>query len=589
MTTQDWLSHKQLMIIRGIGKTPSDTYSAESNPIIVNLMGGPITLAEWSPNIPVMKGGGVWSDSPIADGRQLLAAPVANVTEKLSINIADSSYLGVQKQLNSLNQMVQDCRDYWQTQEQIDPVYLMWAVSCDGNPALPQYALIYNIEVAPEYQPSITPSIRVSITIEREPAWRPIPPGANPKLWTYYVNSAHPQFNVNVASLLTLSDHLITQVINNKHEWSPTALGLQTTPITQNYIEIQASQVPGDAPALVELSIEPSSTSIKPINTYISRTTKPLVATGHDAITRAQALNLNAGDADDAIGSLTKTNVGTLLGVRSNNSAVNYYAGVRTVTGADGAMVLAAIWGTSGPGVPILQLDRELYRGTFAVFIRAFNTSAAAPVLTDMKMQISFAGGNAVESINPVTLPSVYVPLLDTNIDYGLTYMGTITIPFANKSIVSGLGYGRQIQETTSNLRVYVDQQVLVATANRSFTLIDVILVPMDEGMAYVYTTPLDGSTLTSLILDNTGYLARGELQQVAYSFQRNAADAYVTSGGSAQEMRGQSIMLKPGVKQRIYFLNNYFVGTGNPRQGLVDSFTVRLNIVPRWLGIRDQ
>ena len=39
MVAGTWLDHKQLMIIKGIGKTPGDIYSAESDPVIVNLMG----------------------------------------------------------------------------------------------------------------------------------------------------------------------------------------------------------------------------------------------------------------------------------------------------------------------------------------------------------------------------------------------------------------------------------------------------------------------------------------------------------------------------------------------------------------------
>jgi len=586
MTQHDWLDHKQLQIIKGIGATPGDTYSAENPRQVVNLMSGIISLEDWSPNIPAIKGGGVWASSPIADGRTLLAAPVGNVTEKMSIRIVDTSYLGVQRQLNALNQMVSDCRDFWQSDYQIDPVYLMWYANCGAGP---QYAMIYNIELAPEYEQSPTPSVRINMTIEREPAWRGIPPGANPKIWTYEVNPSNPQFNVNTAALLTGSDHLITEVLNNKYEWSPAAVGLQTTYITKNYIDIPAALVPGDTDALVELSIDTSDALFigKPINTYIGRTSKPLTGTGHDGVPRAMALNLNAGDHQGS-GVLVKTAVGVVSGILSNNSAVTSYAGIRTVTGVDAAYVTAAVWGA--PIVSnIIQLDRELYRGTYAVFVRAYNTSAAAPVVSDMKMRLTFTEGTDIESVNPVVLPEVYVPLLDNNIDYGITYMGTITYPFSERSIVSAEGYGRQImQSTNNNMRVILEQQVLVATANRQFTLLDVMLIPMDEGMVHMITTPITGTSKAGIILDNTGHLARGNVRQVGFSFNRSSADAYITTGGSAVEVRGQPITLKPGTRQRLYFLQNYYISTAAPREGLRATYTVRMNIVPRWLGVRD-
>lgn len=132
MTVGTWLDHKQLMIIKGIGKTPGDIYSAENDPVIVNLMSGIITLDQngWSPEIAQVKSGGVWVDSPLSDGRELLAAAAGNVIEKMTVIIADSSYLSVMKALSGLNQMANDCRDYWQTEYQIDPVYLAWWAGC---------------------------------------------------------------------------------------------------------------------------------------------------------------------------------------------------------------------------------------------------------------------------------------------------------------------------------------------------------------------------------------------------------------------------------------------------------------------------
>jgi len=580
----DWLSHRGLKIFKGLGKTPGDTNSAENNPVVVNLMSGAISLDEWTPEVAQVKGNGIWADSPLSDGRRLIAASSGNVTEKMSILITSGTYAEVARALSGLNQIALDCRDYWQTSSQIEPVYLAWWANCGIGY---QYALLSNIELSPDYQQGIQPTMRVSVTLEREPYWRGIPPGANPKIWSYEVNASHPQFNVNGASLLSGTDHLITATVQNKHEWTPAATGLQLTAISKNYIDIPAALVPGDAPALVELSIEPSAAAIKPINSFVGVTSNPFIATGHDGITRAQALILNAGD-HQGTGLCVKTATTNEFGVLSNNSAVTYYNGVRTVTGVDPDWITAAMWGA--PVVAnILKLDRELYRGKYAVFVRAYNTSAAAPVITDMKMRMQFIEGSDTNPTNVYTLPEVNVPLLDTNLDFALTYMGVIDIPFEGKSITSALGYGRQIQDESNNIRVVLQQQVMVATANRTFTLIDLIMMPIDQGLAQIVTTPIDGVTVSSLILDNTGYMGRGSAEPLAFSFQRNFADAYLETGGTGQEVRGQSIELQPRTNQRLYFINNYFVSTAATRRGLMDSFTVRVNVCPRWASIRTE
>lgn len=582
-----WLNHKQLLLVKGIGKTAGDSLSAENDPVVISLMSGLITLdgQGWNPEVAQVKNGGIWADSPLNDGRELLAAAVGNVTEKITVLVTATAYLDVMRALSSLNQMANDCRDYWQTEYQIEPVYLTWEAGCGAGP---QYALLYNIEVSPDYLDAPSPAMRVSLSLEREPYWRGIPPGANPKMWSYYVNSAHPQFNKNGASLLSGSDHLIVATLQNKHEWTPAAAGLQLTSISKNYIDVAASQVPGDAPALVEIGIEPSSNEINIITSYIGHTTKPFTATGHDNVTRAQALILNAGDSNGA-GNIVKTVVTSETGVKSNNSAVNYYNGVRTVTGADADWTTAAQWGAPTAFTPILQLDREIYRGSFVAFARAFNTSAASPVVTDMRMRLQIGeGSNPSAMMNNIVLPEVQVPLLATNTDFDLTYLGMFSLPLAERSVVSGVGYGRQIQEASNNITITLQQRVDVATANRTFTLIDVVLMPIDEGLMSVIQNAGSTSTQMSLICDNTGYMTRGEGRQVVFSFLRNFADAYITTGGISTESRGQGITLKPNTAQRLYFINSFFVSSGATRRGLMDNFTVRMNIVPRWAGIRD-
>lgn len=581
-----WLDHKELMLVKGIGKTPGDTYSAENDPVVANLMAGAITLdpSGWTPEIASVKNGGVWADSPINDGRQLLAASVGNVTEKIVVNISDSSYLGTMKAFSALQQMALDCRDYWQSEYQVEPVYLRWWAGCGVGP---QYALLYNIEVSPEYLDAPSPTMRVTLSLEREPYWRGIPPGANPKIWAYYVNRSRPQYNVNGAGLMTGTDHLITQTIYNKHEWTPAAYARQITPLTQNYIDIPGTSIPGDAPALVTVAIDSTPSVVKPITVYIARSSKKYSGVGHDGVSRASALVLNAGDGNSN-GVVTKTSVASDLGVRSNNSSVNYYQGVRTVTGVDGSFVTACQWGAPLTANSV-QIDSEMFRGTFAIFCRAYNDSASSPALSDMRMNVlieEIRNGSSFV-FNSLTLPDVQVPLLPVNKDFELSYMGTVTLPFAGRSVVSGLGYGRELQQDTSNLRISLQQKVDVATANRTFKVIDLIFMPIDEGMANIIVNPVLGSEQNKVVLDNSGYLTRGEIKQTAFSYYTAFGSSSIASGGNNQECRGQDINLLPKVNQRLYILTNSFISSLASRT-LSYPTTVMLNIVPRWAGIRD-
>jgi len=594
MPQDGWLSHKELKIIKGLGIIPGDVNSAESSPVVVNLLSGGINLTSdgWSPEIAQVKNGGVWVESPLSDGRELLAAAAGNVIEKMTVIITDSSYLGMMKALSGLNQMAQDCRDYWQTETQIEPVYLAWWAGCGVGT---QYALLSNIEVSPDYQDGINPTIIASITLEREPYWRGIPPGANPKQWSYYVNPARPQFNVNGASFVSGTDHLIKSIVTNKFEWTPTAYGLQTTPLvvtgqsSQNYIDINASQVPGDAPALVEMGI---TTDVGvPADIYIGRTSKKLSGRGHDGVTRYNSLILNAGDGNNT-GVVTKTAAGAANGVISNGLGFpNYIYGVRTVTGIDAAFVTASQWG-SNSGANGVKLDRQLFRGTYAVFCRCTNQSAAAPVATDMQIRLfveEFEDNAANQSINSVTLPSVNPPISNPAFQYpGLAYMGVLSLPLGNRAVQSPLGYGIQLQEANSNLRISVQLKVDVATANRTFAITDLIFMPIDEGMAQVSLSLSTFSASGAMVIDNTGYYTRGEQKQSAVSYVTNA-----NSGGVSQEIRGQDITLAPKTNQRLYFIADVFHSTATPTALAYAStpsqlITVYLNIVPRWTAIRD-
>jgi hypothetical protein len=123
------LNHQELAIVKGVGKTPADTASAEQDPVVIDLLdvGSGISLdmdGGWEPNIPSLKSGGVWADSPISDGRTLLAGQNTNVTETIRLLVTSNNPMVYAAKFAALQRMSQDCRFFWSTQYQIEPVYL---------------------------------------------------------------------------------------------------------------------------------------------------------------------------------------------------------------------------------------------------------------------------------------------------------------------------------------------------------------------------------------------------------------------------------------------------------------------------------
>lgn len=567
--------HTILQLCRGILKAPGDNFSAENEMMIIDLQdpnGISLQTQGWSPQLPSLKGGGTWAESNIADGRTPLSAVISNVTETMRLSMSNVDLQQRFAMFKKLGQMRLSVQEFWTGQAQIDPVYIRWFASIGKGE---QYALIYNLDVAQDTDifDTNTPW-DITLTLEREPYWRGLWPGANPKEWTLGVVRGHargsPLFDTDNMSLVADSDHFIYKTNwAVRSEWKAASVGAQTETWSENYIEIDGTQIPGDAPALLQLTINPNVNGDMG-ECYIALSTKEFTKTNHAGILKAQGYTIAGGDAD-TVASWTKSSVASSAGLRSNNSDTLYYHIQRTLAAVTTSTLT---WGDTSS---ILKFSRDLLRGSFLVFARLGNTGAPG----DQTCHIEFVEKeNATNEYQATAvLPEITFVTSNTNRPQ---YMGRVTLPLSNRVDVSVKGYGRQIREGTDGnliVKLVLTQTVVTST---TFTLKDIFLLPVDEGLYHVVADTSAGSTnVARVVLDNTHYLTHGWPDTRAVVYKTNEL-----SSGVSAEVRGNDVQLIPGKTQRLYIQMSGLPSEGYPVFDI--TLTVRGNIIPRWTGIRD-
>lgn len=544
----DWLNHLALQLVKGIGKTPGDTNSAEIDPVIVNLMGGQITLQDFTPNIPAIKNSGVWSESPITDGRQLLAAPVQNVTEKISILIKGTGSTDTMGMLASLGQMATDCRNFWQSYVQINPVYLKWQVQCGAGP---QYALLYAIELAPTYLASDTPTIRVDITLEREPYWRPLLPGANPKQWT--VEGVRRQaYNTSVADPFT--NALVTGTLKNTLGFT----NRTSAPVRQNYVDIPASSIAGDAPALTMIEVD----STDSVNFYLGLSTKPFTMKDRSGGTLIQrCIDFNACDA--ALGTDATTAADT--GAPNQFGAGTLLRGsVSYATATDSRRFQ---WRGNNAGQP--AIGNTITRGRFAALLRCRQNGGA---LADIKMYLKYGFSSTTAPAQTTEVSPTLQAGAGNTTSWPITYMGILECPVFDRAQTDINGNGLYFDNLNKDFVIEIWSR---RTAGVGVLYVaDLFLLPIDESSAQLLE--FDASGGDKGVLDNTGYMGHGDTRDI---FTVNGINDNV-------ELRGTTLLLDPSVDNRIHVLGYNSSGL-SVIQGA--DINIRVNIIPRWSGIRTE
>lgn len=136
----------------------------------IDLLGGNkhgkgFSLIRYVPGRPNFKGGGVWQDSPLAIGRQLVAGVRTNTTDALTLRIAYPSHDSIITALNDFDELIEKAIAYWTTTWQQTPVYLQ--AQAHGENAK-RYALVRHAQYDSYFDPYAQPYISAGMHTTEE-------------------------------------------------------------------------------------------------------------------------------------------------------------------------------------------------------------------------------------------------------------------------------------------------------------------------------------------------------------------------------------------------------------------------------------
>jgi hypothetical protein len=575
-----------LELVKGIPKAPGDTESAEQPLVTLDLLdanGLSVQTNGWTPALPGIKRGGTWSDSQLTDGRRLIAGNKDNVTETMNLAISNTDLKQRFQILGKLNQLLDDAREFWVGGYQLEPVYLKFKAACAS---VYQYALIYNGTVAQDNDAfEESNPWQVTLTFERESAWRMVvPPGGNPIEYHFWSQGKERgiDYTYTDMNLGSNADHVGYGELPNVCEFNGAD---KTTFLTEPWIDLLASQIPGDAPALVCAVFRVYGEFLNQLHMALS--TEPPRRYDRDIDEYAYTRNtLNAGDATVA------TKVVDDCGALSNDQIVDRYIHSDTVAAATVNFTEVISW-TNASANPSYPLHLNQMSGEWALYLRSHIASGSDG---DVEARLVF-DDSAGLSGTLVTLPYAQIPSRSTGVtcanEFDLVYMGRMKFPLTEQPFTSFEGFGLAVDDQNA-WQVAVEVRN-TAGADRVFEVIDLIFIPIHEGYCIGNPDALENrgvqngtnNDLNQLILDNTGYFNHGHTDDSCL-YQNLSYDTF------AIQLLGNIPRLKPGVDNRLYFIQRFW-RTGNAYQVAFigslfagDKGPVRINIVPRCYGIAD-
>ena len=99
----------------------------------IDIKTGICRLVDWTPITPPIKGGGVWQDSMLDDGRKLTMTKRANGREVFSLRVAGADMDSTIKETQELRRLLEKARQYWTTNWQREPVWVEARGACETN------------------------------------------------------------------------------------------------------------------------------------------------------------------------------------------------------------------------------------------------------------------------------------------------------------------------------------------------------------------------------------------------------------------------------------------------------------------------
>lgn len=165
----------------------------------------------WNPQIAQYKGGGSYVNSGLAEGQRLVHKEYDNVVETIPLSARGYNQDKAIQTIRRLLQMAKQASDYWVKPYEYDDVWIEVRPAC--NDCLTGYARVVKMSIPeltnPYGQPffsSFNEAVMngITLTIEREPLWRGLPPGEilgpmynllkNPdfELWNFGVSDSQP-------------------------------------------------------------------------------------------------------------------------------------------------------------------------------------------------------------------------------------------------------------------------------------------------------------------------------------------------------------------------------------------------------------
>lgn len=568
----------KLALIKGITPMVGTTNSNEPAREILDLLsveGVSLGQDGWTPVYASLKDGGTFTDTALTPGADLTAYSEGNVTEVMKFTVTGADDTGRMFFLSKLARFARAARDQHVGDYQFMPVSLLVQLP---NEVGPRFALIYDIQVAQRTpEPNTGNVTELTITIVREPFWSwEVAPGDNPKLWTFYkrgvspsssnwslVGSTSPQYEQGTVANLTSFKN------SNSTFWYT------------SYLEFPAADIPGDAPALVQLHFTGTWNAVQHYFHSI------LIGRGSRENTPYQAPTLAAKGA-------TANGYLVTLGTDTTNEADNGCI--------DNGQSTSPGWGGGNNNrmkvafTTLTYAKRISWRapdsGTYAVFARALQSGGAQ---NDVVCYLKY-GASAYSAIQtPETNPVLQTVATDQEF-WPLMYFGTIRLPIDDTSM---------LQDTSSQGLVADNHYIelwakrITATGTPLLYLADLILLPIEDGLTEINfedAATANGSSffLTEVFYDSTRYLSRGRNTEIAGSFNSGVVE-------TVAQLKGAPITLRPGITNRLYFLVTSSDAGATPTLGRssivsdpgggagrsINVMTVSANIVPRSIGPR--